>query len=551
MAEEDEWSRKAGRETRGGWIWWLVAIVVAAIAIGSIVGIFVAQHRKAGGRNGGGNAAPSYPALQPLGSVERFSKPLELAMRFLDAQKSGKLPKDNPIPWRGDSALLDGKDVGLDLSKGMFDAGDNVKFGFPMAFTATILAWSILEYRSGYNASGQLQSALESLQWLTDYFVAAHPSKNELFFQVGSPSSDHVCWEKPETMDTPRPCLSVNTSKPGSDVAAETSAAMAASSLVFRSDNSSYADELLGHAKDLFSFADGFRGSYTRSFVKDQQFYNSTGYGDELLWAAAWLYHATGEEEFLEYATTGKEASPNAGWGKAPAWFSWDDKVAGLQVLLARKHIFQPQEANTKVGAALDKYKSTADELVCALLPDSPTTSTNRTRAGMIWVSQWNSIQHAVNSAFLSCLYADYLSSAGITTLSCSGKIFEVEHLRELAGFQADYILGKNPMGMSYVVGYGKKYPLRLHHRAASIPSTLSEVECKEGFQYLHTSTPNPNIAEGALVGGPFQNDSFVDDRDNSMQNEATSYNSAGLAALMASLFAAAPKLPSQLLTAQ
>lgn len=52
----------------------------------------------------------------------------------------------NRVGWRGDSGLRDGREEGLDLSKGMYDAGDLIKFGFPMAFTATVLSWSILEY---------------------------------------------------------------------------------------------------------------------------------------------------------------------------------------------------------------------------------------------------------------------------------------------------------------------------------------------------------------------------------------------------------------------
>jgi endoglucanase len=34
----------------------------------------------------------------------------------------------------------------VDLVGGYYDAGDNIKFGFPMAFTTTMLAWSVLEF---------------------------------------------------------------------------------------------------------------------------------------------------------------------------------------------------------------------------------------------------------------------------------------------------------------------------------------------------------------------------------------------------------------------
>ena len=33
-------------------------------------------------------------------------------------------------------------------------AGDFVKFGFPMAGTTTIVAWSIIDYQIGYSSAG-------------------------------------------------------------------------------------------------------------------------------------------------------------------------------------------------------------------------------------------------------------------------------------------------------------------------------------------------------------------------------------------------------------
>jgi len=51
------------------------------------------------------------------------------------------------VNWRGNSALTDGSDRGIDLTGGWYDAGDHVKFGFPMASSATMLAWGLLEYR--------------------------------------------------------------------------------------------------------------------------------------------------------------------------------------------------------------------------------------------------------------------------------------------------------------------------------------------------------------------------------------------------------------------
>jgi len=64
---------------------------------------------------------------------------------FYEFQRSGKLPENKRNNWRGDSALNDGADNGLDLTGGWYDAGDHVKFNLPMAYAVTMLAWSVYE----------------------------------------------------------------------------------------------------------------------------------------------------------------------------------------------------------------------------------------------------------------------------------------------------------------------------------------------------------------------------------------------------------------------
>jgi hypothetical protein len=55
-------------------------------------------------------------------------------------------------------------------------------------------------------------------------------------------------------MDTPRPAFQVNTNRPGSDVAAETAAALAAASLAFRDLDSIYSARLLTSAIQVCMF---------------------------------------------------------------------------------------------------------------------------------------------------------------------------------------------------------------------------------------------------------------------------------------------------------
>jgi Glycosyl hydrolase family 9 len=148
-------------------------------------------------------------------------------------------------------------------------------------------------------------------------------------FQVGDPKIDHGCWDRPESMTETRPLIFINNTSPGSDVAGETAAALAAASLVFKSSDPTYSSSLLTHAQQLFEFADNYTGIYSVTFPNVAQYYNSTNYHDELLWAAAWLYHATGDLKYLSYATNNGQQFK--GYGD-PTYFSWDDKRAGTQV---------------------------------------------------------------------------------------------------------------------------------------------------------------------------------------------------------------------------
>lgn len=115
---------------------------------------------------------------------------------------------------------------------------------------------------------------------------------------------------------------------------------------------------------------------------------------------------------------------------------------------------------------------------------------------------------------------------------------------------QADYILGKNPKAMSYLVGYGPKYPIHVHHRGASIASKFvlnAVVGCVQGFDSWYRSPGvNPNVIYGALVGGPDRNDAFSDDRSDYEQTEPTISACAPLVGLFSKLQSTMNGIPGE-----
>lgn len=95
---------------------------------------------------------------------------------------------------------------------------------------------------------GELQNAKQAIRWATDYLLKATVHPDTIYVQVGDANKDHACWERPEDMDTPRSVFKVDKNNPGSEVAAETAAALAAASLVFRRSDPIYSKILVRRA---------------------------------------------------------------------------------------------------------------------------------------------------------------------------------------------------------------------------------------------------------------------------------------------------------------
>lgn len=67
---------------------------------------------------------------------------------------------------------------------GYYDAGDNVKYGLPLAFTVTTLAWAGIHYRQELQAAGEMDNLRLAVRWGTDYLLKASNKRNRLYVQV-------------------------------------------------------------------------------------------------------------------------------------------------------------------------------------------------------------------------------------------------------------------------------------------------------------------------------------------------------------------------------
>lgn len=193
---------------------------------------------------------------------------------------------------------------------------------------------------------------------------------------------------------------------------------------------------------------------------------------------------------------------------------------------------------------SLQSYRASADSFMCTLIPESTSYHIEFTPGGLIYRPGGSNLQHATTISFLLLVYADYLERSS-QTVNCGEVSMSPLMLRQIAQRQVNYILGENPKGMSYMVGYSSVYPQRIHHRGSSIPSVKEHpqvVGCKEGSIFFNSSDPNPNVLVGAVVGGPGEDDVYEDSRVDFRASEPTTYINAPFVGVLA-YFAADPNI--------
>ncbi|MCR5654486.1 MAG: glycoside hydrolase family 9 protein [Lachnospiraceae bacterium] len=451
---------------------------------------------KGSGAEGLSEEGNGYEGTKGTGDFN-YGEALQKSILFYELQRSGKLTGEERCNWRGDSALTDGDDNGVDLTGGLYDAGDHVKFNLPLAYTSAMLGWSVYEDKDAYEESGQLSYMLNNLRYINDYLIKCHTEDEVYYYQVGDPGADHGWWGPCELMTMARPSYCVTKSAPGSCVTGGAAASLAVASIVFETEDPAYAEECLEHAKSLYQFANDTRSD--SGYTAANGFYNSwSGFYDELAWAGAWLYLATDDEAYLK---TAEECYPKAGQDYNWA-MCWDDVHIGAAVLLAE--ITGDATYKNAVEKHLDWWSTGTDGQKVTYSPK-----------GLAFLDAWGSLRYATTTGFIATVYAD--SSV------CSKD--KAKTYWEFAESQANYALGSS--GRSYVVGFGEDPPKHPHHRTAQGSLTNN---MNEPAEHMHT-------LYGALVGGPDASDSYSDDVNNYQCNEVACDYNAGFTGLLAKMY--------------
>ena len=421
-------------------------------------------------------------------SEQNYADALDKSLFFYEAQQAGPLPSWNRVEWKTDSTMTD------EVLGGWYDAGDHVKFNLPMAYSASMLAWGMYQYPDGLEKTGLAKTYQNNLEFVLDY-LADCDKGTEAVYQVGNGTMDHTWWgpigliqygmedsgasyaAARETLKSSKGCSAVF----GEMAAALAAGAAALDGKIDASKKASYIE----HAENLFKLADASKSDSVYNDSDASGFYRSSHFYDELFYAANWLYIATKDSSYLDKA---KGYIPNLGkmlgegdklaygWGHC-----WDDTMQGGMLLYA----INTGEYKDHVKKHLDRWVNGDEAKI--------------TKGGLRWLTTWGCLRYANTAGFLAEVASD--------------TIFKGEDTSKYETFaeeQVNYSLGDNPRNSSYVVGYGENSPKNPHHRTAhgswkndlAVPST------------------NRHILYGALVGGPNEDGSYEDDRQNYINNE-------------------------------
>lgn len=390
---------------------------------------------------------------------------LEKSLYFLDAQRSGPVSKEDryKVFWRGDSALLDGSDIGIDLTGGFYVGGDHIKFNYAIAHMVTILSWSVKRHKDVYyhtmaaNGDKLLDSTYKILKWGADYLMKCHPDPTLIVAQIGNPATEHKEWMRAEEIDLrdlDRKTILLNKGVDAAqDIAAEMSAALAAFSIVARGDQSYYLN-LVDKAKSLYDFAVKSPGEYdTNDHMKSvQNHYKSLSALDELVWAEIWIFIATSEQAYLESAINNINSNRELKF-EIPEEFSYDDKRAGIHAILSQYTKLYPDHENSMKIA-----KSFCNKFL-------PNGNFAITEEGMPLIDNWNNLGLASGMSMI-CIYM----AESLEAVDESIAVNYYHLAKNVVAFAA------GSSGQSYIVGYShpkygvRESPEKVHHRSSSCP---------------------------------------------------------------------------------
>lgn len=393
------------------------------------------------------NAVPM-AAFNASAADHNYMEALAMSLYFFDSNACGTGITDGPLTWRGDCHTYDGEasvgDLGgsakavvdpdgdgkVDVSGGWHDAGDHIKFNLTIGFALSSLGISDYLNPGIYEKANCRDHFEYEMRWGADYlmkttFLDDSGSVVAVAHTIADGGTDHSFWTAPEVQTYDRPIFWLTASDNNSSVSCEMAAGLGAAAYVFKDSDPEYSAKCAKYAKALLEFGTKHVGNNTGGIGG---FYSTDAqYQDEEAIAQAWLW-IVGEGD----KPTRVPKNKDYGGSQYDGWvYSWDKVWQGYAALMYKAtgdKAFRDElivEIEGQGGMKVGKYNTNGwgtSRINCAIQMDAYTVADGDPNSEYAQGAKW----------------------------------------------QLDYILGDNNLGYSFLLGFGDKWPVHIHHRAAN-----------------------------------------------------------------------------------
>lgn len=375
-------------------------------------------------------------------------------------------------PWLGTNChLLDGRTAygpltngtPIDVTGGWHDAGDMLKYLLTSgnATAQMLLAYELAPRQCAtdqFDALGRpgtngIPDLLDEARWGLDWMLKLHPAPDQLYHQVAD-DRDHAGWRLPQNDPVdygwgrggarvvyfadgqPQGLGKFKSQSTGvANLAGRYAAAMALAFQIWKNDQKDFAARCLQAGKEVYELGRAKEGVQQGNSFGAPYRYEETTWADDMEWGAAELYRATGQQHYLSEA-------------RHYARMAADDTWMGKEQ--TRHYQYYPF-----VNAGHFRLYDLVDKQTRAALAGYYREGIER----CIHAGEGN--PYRVGVPFIWC--SDNLVVALVTQCQFYERMTGDKRYRRFAAKQRDWLLGRNPWGMTMLTGVGENYPRDVH----------------------------------------------------------------------------------------
>jgi hypothetical protein len=400
----------------------------------------------------------------------------------------------------------------VNATGGWHDAGDQLKY---LLTSSNATAQMLLAYQMGPTSSALLDEA----RWGLDWMLKLHPAPDQLYHQVAD-DRDHIGWRLPHNEKAdygwgpgsyrviyfadgqPQGLKEFKSESHGvANLAGRYAAAMALGYQILKNDArwSSFAATLLRAGKEVYALGKAKEGVQQGNSYGAPYRYEETTWADDMEWGAAELFRATRERPYLDDA---KRYAQLAG---SESWMGLEQtKHYQFYPFMNLGHFRLYDLVDAPFRRTLAGYYAAGIERTVRAAEQNPY------RVGVPFI--WCSNNLVVALATQSLLYERMTGDA---------------RYRAFATRQRDWLLGRNPWGISMFTGIpvDGAYPKDVHLAANAILKRLVPGGLVDGpvYRRIFESLKGVGITEPDPLAA-FQDDRAVyhDDIKDYSTNEPT-----------------------------